>query len=84
MPHSNLEIHSVSLRLEESFCVVVWGWLDQRASLRVRALPARASTEWRKLCLDLSVFLAGSCSYRQDAEGHFLVCVSEAGMRLPV
>ena len=52
--------------------------------LRVRTLPSRGLTEWRKLCLDLSVFLAGSCSYRQDVEGNFLVCVSEAGMRLPV
>ncbi len=65
-------------------CVVVWIWLDQRVSLRVRALPSRGSTEWRKLFLDLSVFLTGSCSYREDADGRFLVCVSEAGMRLPV
>ena len=25
---------------------------------------SRGSTEWRKLCLDFSLFLAGSCSYR--------------------
>ena len=30
----------------------------------MRALPSRGSTEWRKLCLDFSLFLAGSCSYR--------------------
>ena len=56
----------------------------ERVSLRVRALPSRGSTEWRKLCLDLSLFLAVSCSYREDAGGRFLVCVSQAGMRLPV
>ena len=26
------------------------------------ALPSRGSTEWRKLCLDLSLLLAGCCS----------------------
>ena len=30
----------------------------------MRAQPSRGSTEWRKLCLDFSLFLAGSCSYR--------------------
>ena len=55
---------SDSLGLNESLCGVVWRWLDQRVSLRVRALPLRGSTEWRKLCLDFSLFLAGSCSYR--------------------
>ena len=66
-------------------CGVVWLLLDQRVSLPVRALPSRGSTEWRNLCLDLRLFLAGSCSYREDAEGgFFLVCVSQAGMRLPV
>ena len=55
---------SDSLGLNESLCGVVWRWLDQRVSLRVWALPSRGSTEWRKLCLDFSLFLAGSCSYR--------------------
>ena len=55
---------SDSLGLNESLCGVVWRWLDQRLSLRVRALPSRGSTEWRKLCLDFSLFLARSCSYR--------------------
>ena len=55
---------SDSLGLNVSLCGVVWRWLDQRVSLRVRALPSRGSTEWRKLCLDFSLFLAGSCSYR--------------------
>ena len=32
---------SDSLRLNESLCGVVWRWLDQRVSLRVRALPSR-------------------------------------------
>ena len=54
---------SDSLGLNESWCGVVWRWLDQRVSLRVRALPSRGSTEWRKLCIDFSLFLAGSCSY---------------------
>ena len=85
LDHASLEPGgSVSLRLKESLCVVVWRWLDKRVSLRVRALPSRSSTEWRKLFLDLSPFLAGSCSYREDAEGRFLVCVSQAGMGLPV
>ena len=53
---------SDSLGLNESLCGVVWRWLDQRFSLRVRALPSRGSTEWRKLCLDFSLFLARSCS----------------------
>ena len=64
---------SDSLGLNESLCGVVWRWLDQRFSLRVRALPSRGSTEWRKLCLDFSLFLARSCSYIEDAEGRFLV-----------
>ena len=55
---------SDSLGLNESLCDVVWRWMDQIVSLRVRALPSRGSTEWRKLCLDFSLFLAGSCSYR--------------------
>ena len=63
--HASLEPGgSDSLGLNESLCGVVWRWLDQRFSLRVRALPSRGSTEWRKLCLDFSLFLAGSCSYR--------------------
>ena len=60
--HTSLEPGgSDSLGLSESLCGVVWRWLDQRVSLRVRALPSRGSTEWRKLCLDFSLFLAGSC-----------------------
>ena len=55
---------SDSLGLNESLCGVVWRWLDQRVSLRVRALSSRGSTEWRKLCLGVSLFLTGSCSYR--------------------
>ena len=62
MSHSNLEV-VIPLGLNESLCDVVWRWLDQRVSLRVRALPSRGSTEWRKLRLDFSLFLAGSCSY---------------------
>ena len=63
--HASLEPGgSDSLGLNKSLCGVVWRWLDQRFSLRVRALPSRGSTEWRKLCLDFSLFLAGSCSYR--------------------
>ena len=85
MGHASLEPGgSDSLGLKESFCGVVWIGLDQRVSLRMRALPSRASAEWRKLHIDLSLSLAGSCSYREDAEGRFLVCVSRAGMGLPV
>ena len=63
--HASLEPGaSDSLGLNESLCGVVWRWLDQRFSLRMRALPSRGSTEWRKLRLDFSLFLAGSCSYR--------------------
>ena len=63
--HASLEPGgSDSLGLNESLCGVVWRWLDQRFSLRVRALPSRGSSEWRKLCLGFSLFLAGSCSYR--------------------
>ena len=63
--HVSLEpVGSDSLGLNESLCGVVWRWLDQRVSLRVRALPSRGSTEWRKLCLYFSLFLAGPCSYR--------------------
>ena len=72
--HVSLEhVGSDSLGLNESLCGVVWRWLDQRVSIRVRALPSRGSTEWRKLCLDFSLFLAGSCSYIEEAEGRFLV-----------
>ena len=52
---------SDSLGLNESLCGVVWRWLDQRVS-QVQELPSRDSTEWRKLCLDFILFLAGSCS----------------------
>ena len=40
----------------------------------MRALPSRGSTEWWKLCLDFSLFLAGSCSY-SGCRGSFS-CVS--------
>ena len=60
---------SDSLGLNESLCDVVWRWLDQRGSLRVWALPSRGSTEWRKLCLDFSLFLAGSCWGRVLSSG---------------
>ena len=61
--HASLEPGgSDSLVLNESLCGVVWRWLDQRVSLRMPALPSRGSTEWRKLCFDFSLFLAGSCS----------------------
>ena len=61
--HDSLQ-HGVSdsSKLKEILCGVVWGWLDQRVSLRVRAVPSRGSTEWRRLCLDFNLFLAGSCS----------------------
>ena len=36
---------SDSLALKESLCSVASRWLDQRVSLRVRALPSRDSTE---------------------------------------
>ena len=63
--HVSLEPEgSDSLGLNESLCGVVWIWLDQRVSLRVWELPSGGSAEWRKLCLDFSLFLAGSCSYR--------------------
>ena len=62
--HASLEPGgSDSLGLNESLCGVVWRWLDQRVSIRVRVLPSRGSTESRKLCLDFSLFLAGSCSF---------------------
>ena len=65
MGHVSLEPGgSDSLGLNESLCGVVWRWLDQRFSLRVQALPSVGSTDYRKLCLDFSLFLAGSCSYR--------------------
>ena len=76
--HASLEPGgSDSLGLNESLCGVVWRWLDQRFSLRVRALPSRGSTEWRKLCLHFTLFLAGSCSYR-GCRGSF------SCLRLPV
>ena len=57
MGHVSLEPGcSDSLGLNESLCGVVWRWLDQIVSLRVRALPSRGSTEWRKLCLDFICF----------------------------
>ena len=61
--HASLEPGgSDSLGVNDSLCGVVWGWLDQRVNLRVWALPSRGSTVWRKLCLDFSLFLAGSSS----------------------
>ena len=41
------------------------------------------SIEWRKLCLDLISFWL-DLAHREDAEGRFHVCVSQAGMRLSV
>ena len=39
--HASLEPGgSDSMGLNVSLCGVVWGWLDQRVSLRVRALPS--------------------------------------------
>ena len=65
--HSSVEPGSSdSLRLKESLCGVVWRWLDQRFSLRVRALPSRGSTEWRKLCLDFSLFLWLDLAHREE------------------
>ena len=66
---------SDSLGLNENLCVV-WRWLDQRFSLRVQVLPSRGSTEWRKLCLDFSLFLAGSCSYRGCGGSFSCLCFS--------
>ena len=67
MGHASLEPGgSDSLGLNESSCGVVWIWLDQRVSLRVRELPSSGSTEKGKLCLDLSLFLTGSCSRASD------------------
>ena len=63
---------SDSLGLNESLCGVVWRWLDQRVSLRVRALPSRGSTEWRKLCLDVASFWPDLARI-EDVEGRFLV-----------
>ena len=61
--HASLEPGgSDSLGLNEILCGVVWRWLDQIVSLRVRALPSWGSTEWMKLCLDFTLFLAGSLS----------------------
>ena len=75
--HASLEPGgSDSLGLNESLCGVVWRWLDQRVSLRVRALPSRGSTEWRKLCFDCSLFLAGSCSYRGCRGSFSCLCFS--------
>ena len=54
--HASLEPGgSDSLGLNESLCGVVWRWLDQRFSLRVRALPSRGSTEWRKLQMQMQM-----------------------------
>ena len=62
--HASLEPGGCdSLGLNDSSCILVWRWLDQRFSLQVRALPSRGSTEWRKLCRDVSISMAGSCSY---------------------
>ena len=47
---------SDSFGLNESLCGVVWTWLYQRVSLRLRALSPRGSTEWMKLCLDMISF----------------------------
>ena len=64
--HASLEPGgSDSLGLNESSCVLVWRWLDQISSIRVGALPSRGSTEWRNLCREFSLFLAGPCSYRK-------------------
>ena len=64
---------SDSLGLDESFVVLSGdGW----TSIRVRALPPRGSTEWRKLCFDFSLFLAGSCSYRGCRGSFSCLCFS--------
>ena len=68
MLHSNLEI--VIPRAEGQLmwhCLEMAGPEGQSSG---GALPSRVSTEWRKLCLEFSLFLAGSRSYREDAEAY--------------
>ena len=71
MGHASLEPGgSDSLGLKEISCGVVWIWLDQRVSLRVRVLPSRGSTEWSVLIL-VSFWL--DLAHREDAEGRVLM-----------
>ena len=59
---------SDSLGLNESWCDVVWRWLDQRVSLRVRALPSRGSTESRKLrCVLILVSFWLDLAHREES-----------------
>ena len=44
-------------------------------------LPSMGSTEWRELCLDLVSFWL-DLAHGEAAEGCFLVCVCQSGMRL--
>ena len=61
-----------------------YGWTRESVCC-VRALPSSGLTEWRKLsCVLILVSFWLDLSHREDAEGRFLVCVSQAGMRLPV
>ena len=73
---------SDSLGLNESLCGVVWRWLDQRVSLRVRALPSRVRQSGGSCVLMLASFWLDLADI-VDAEGHFLVSFSQAGMRCP-
>ena len=75
MHHSNLE-GAFHLGLKESLYVVVWRWL---VSLLVRMLPSRGSAEWRMLCLDLSLFLAGSCCIEMMQMVVFLFAILKLG-----
>ena len=69
MPHSKPG-GSDSLGLNESFVVLSGdGWTRESVF---------------ECCVLISVSYWLDLAHRQDAEGRFLVCVSQAGMRLPV
>ena len=85
MPHSKPGASggSDSLGLNESFVVLSGdGWT--RESVCECGRCHQAVRQSGGSCALILVCFWLDLVHREDAEGHFLVCVSQAGMRLPV
>ena len=76
MPHSNVEVTYDSLGLTESLCCLEMAGQCERCHQGVRRSGGS--------CVLILVSFRLDLAPREDAEGRFLVCGYQAGMRLPV
>ena len=82
--HASLEPGgSDSLGLNKSLCGVVWTWLT-RGSVCECGRCRQGLQQSGGSCVLILVSFWLDIAVREYAEGRFLVCVSQAGMRLPV